>query len=353
MYNANVLEKARAHIAQQSMPFLDIHRELARATQPYKGLFILQNIPLTLITLFKAEVLVLGGAEVILTSPAFYTPNESLIHLAKEAGFHIQRSHPQHESFDLHLDCCAELLEVPTPRLGAVELTQSGSMIYQTATFDYPVISVDDSPLKVLETFLGTGDGFYRALHAHVGEAMRHQAFVIFGYGKVGQGIANALRFWTDDITVIDIKAPKRVQSPAIRYIAATDKKAIEEAIKRSYCTVTATGVKDLITSYYGFNKTNFGSSLLINMGAEDEYGSHFSTSDVLFDKRAFNFSLNEPTAFRYLDPIFYAHNYGVDLILSKQYSKGYHPFPASLSKEILEQWQTLHQEDIGEALKN
>ena len=64
------------------------------------------------------------------------------------------------------------------------------------------------------------------------------------------------------------------------------------------------------------------------------------------------NFSLDEPTAFHYLDPVFYSHNLGVDLILSKQISHGYHAFPDDLAQGILHKWQGIYNENLDEALR-
>ena len=352
MYDLNVLKNARESLAMDATPFLDAHREHVQHSRPYDGLTILHNVPLTLATVYKIEALLLGGAIVTVISPTFFPIETRTFDLLNAANVKVQMEHPPHEEFDIHLDCCAELLSLSPPKLGAVELTQSGSKIYQSSATNYPVVSVDDSKLKVLETFFGTGDGFYRALHQQVGSDLHNKPFVIFGHGKVGRGILYALRHFTNDLTVIDIEKNLTVRYPDVKYIDSCDIDQIKSAIMNSYCTITATGIKHLISDYYSLDKNDFGSSLLTNMGAEDEYGPNFKSADVLFDKRAFNFSLTEPTAFRYLDPIFYSHNIGIDLILSKQVNKGYNPFPHDLAHNILKQWQSIYNENMSEALR-
>ncbi|MDP3706380.1 MAG: NAD(P)-dependent oxidoreductase [Legionellaceae bacterium] len=353
MYDFNLLKQARETLAADSMPFLDAHRDQVQRNKPYQGLTILHNVPLTLVTVFKIEVLALGGAVVTTTSPSFFPVENRAADLLKQAHFKVQTDHQFHETFDLHLDCCAELAHLPSPKLGAVELTQSGSKLYQSASSNYPVVSIDDSKLKVLETFFGTGDGFYRALHQRVGNDLQNKPFVVFGHGKVGRGIVYALQQFASHITVIDLKSNLTVRSPGVQYIDAHNKKAIREAIATAFCTITATGIKDLLTDFYAFHKSDFGSSILTNMGADDEYGPNFESNDVVFDKRAFNFSLTEPTAFRYLDPIFYSHNVAIDLILSKQVNTGYNPFPQDMAHNILNTWQSIYNENMEEALRD
>lgn len=352
MYDFNLLKQARETLPANSMPFLEAHREHMQHEKPYQGLTILHNVPLTLATVFKIEALALGGAVVTTTSPSFFPVEKRAADLLRQAHFKVQTEHQFHETFDLHLDCCAELIHLPSPKLGAVELTQSGSKLYQSVSVNYPVISVDDSKLKILETFFGTGDGFYRALHQRVGNDLHNKSFVIFGHGKVGRGIVYALKQFTPHITVIDIESNLTARSPGVHYIDANNTVLIKEAIANTFCTITATGVKNLISDFYAFDKTDFGTSMLTNMGADDEYGPNFELDDVVFDKRAFNFSLTEPTAFRYLDPILYSHNIGVDLILSNQVNSGYNPFPQDLAHNILDEWQSIYNENMDEALR-
>jgi adenosylhomocysteinase len=351
MYDFRLIEKARTSEITSSMPFLAKQREEVQDTKPYDGLRILHNIPLTLSTVFKIEALALGGADVTVVAPKLFPVEKKAADLLKQANFRVLSERNFTSAFDIHLDCCAELIKLHPPKIGAVELTQSGSKIYQEANLEYPIVSVDDSKLKVLETFFGTGDGFSRALYQLVGDEKKQKSFVIFGHGKVGKGILYAIQQFSDDITVIDVLESFADKKPGIKYVDARNKSQVAEAIAGCYCAITATGIKNLITDYYSFTKAHFGNSILINMGAEDEYGVNFELNDVEFNKQPFNFSLAEPTSFHYLDPIFYAHNAGIDLILSKQVNKEYNAFPDKLALNILEKWQAIYNEDLQEAL--
>ncbi|MDF1757355.1 MAG: hypothetical protein P1U74_03570 [Legionellaceae bacterium] len=333
------------------MPFLEKQRLEVQNTKPYEGLTILHNIPLTLATVFKIEVLALGGANVTVLAPSSFPIEKKALDLLEQAKFNVLPERNFTNNFDIHLDCCAELLDLLPPKLGAVELTQSGSNLYKDADVDYPVVSVDDSKLKVLETYFGTGDGFSRAMDQLVGDLALQKPFVIFGNGKVGKGILFAVQKFSNNICVIDLEERLDSDKPDVRYINARDKDAVSEIIANSYCCVTATGKKHLLTDVYSFTKSDFGGAILANMGAEDEYGPNFSDDDVVFNKQPLNFSLKEPTAFRYLDPIFYAHNAAIDLILSKQVKKEYNAFPDDIALDILMKWQSIYNEPLEEAL--
>lgn len=335
------------------MSFVAKQREKLSKDKPYQGLSILQNVPLTFSTIFKVEALALGGATVTSFISNIIPPDQKAIATLKQANFKIIDSLPQNEQYDLHLDCCAELLGTKAPRLGAVELTQSGSMLYKEANPAYPVVSVDDSKLKVLETFLGTGEGFARALHEKVGDAKLDKPYVVFGYGKVGKGIIYALQNFTKNISVIDLESSFTKPKPGLNYISASDTQAVKKALAQSFAVITATGQRDLLTKHYNLTRKDFGDALLINMGAEDEYGANFAESDVEYGKKPFNFSLEMPTALRYLDPIFYAHNAAIDLILDNTAKKGYNPFPNDMAMDIINEWHAIYKEPINEALSS
>lgn len=351
MYDFSLLEKVRVGGNFDNMRLLSEQREELRRTKPYIGLSILHNVPLTMSTVFKVEALALGGAQVTSFISNVIPPDKKAIDLLRQANFEVTDSFDLQDKFDLHLDCCAELRYIKKPKIGVVELTQSGSMLYKDANLDYPIISVDDSKLKVLETFLGTGDGFARALDKKVGSRKLGQSFVIFGNGKVGKGIIHALQKFTDDITVIDLEASFINNKPGIKYINAEDKEAISFAIANCFAVITATGKQHLLSKIYNLQASDFAGAILINMGAEDEYGPNFRDSEVEFGKKPFNFSLEMPTALRYLDPIFYAHNLSIDLLLGNEANNGYNPFSDELAIKIMKKWQSIYKEPIEEAL--
>lgn len=351
MINFNVFESVHKRYTKNCMPFLHELRNLSQEKKIYHGLKILHNIPLTIEAVLKIEILLLGGAEVTASCISSLPPSLDAIDILKSANVEVQIEHEFKKTYDFHLDCCGELLNISPPKIGAVELTQTGSALYKKASCVYPIVSVDDTPLKLLETMLGTGDGFFRALTCKFGHDFFGKKFILFGFGKVGRGIARSLKKVTNKIVAIDRseESMEVALKYGIKYIDSTNKGIIDKELRDSSFIVCATGVKNLMTDFYSFNKSDFNKAILINMGAYDEYGDNFGKNEVLFEKKPFNFSISEPTAMKYLDPIFYAHNLGIELILSKRIGCGYNVFPNDLAREILKKWSIIHQEEFFE----
>lgn len=351
MINFNAFESARKRYTKNCMPFLYELRNLAQDKKMYHGLKILHNIPLTIEAVLKIEILLLGGAEVTASCISSLSPSLDAIDILKSANVEVQIEHDFKKTYDFHLDCCGELLNISPPEIGAVELTQTGSALYKKANCFYPIISVDDSLLKLLETMLGTGDGFLRALMYKFGHDIYDKKFILFGFGKVGRGIAHSLMKFTDKIVAIDRneESMEVAFKCGINYIDSTNREIIAKELRDSSFIVCATGIKNLMTDFYSFNKFDFNKAILINMGAYDEYGDNFRENEVLFEKKPFNFSISEPTTMKYLDPIFYAHNLGIELILSKKIGRGYNAFPNDLAREILKKWSIIYQEEFFE----
>ncbi len=95
--------------------------------------------------------------------------------------------------FDLTLDTCAEMAGHCSPTIGASELTLTGELLYRALAPAYPVISVDASRVKRVEDAIGSADGLVRALTALIPEPLTSGPYVVFGFGKVGLGIAHRL----------------------------------------------------------------------------------------------------------------------------------------------------------------
>jgi adenosylhomocysteinase len=350
MINFNAFDNARRIYKKIEMPFLSEFRENVARTRPYRGLKILHNIPLTVEAVLKIETLLQGGADVTASCITLLPPRQDAVDILKAANVEIQIEHNFKSDYDFHLDCCGELILIP-PKKGAVELTQTGGELYKKSPLTYPVISVDDSPLKLLETLFGTGDGFIRALALSTYQGFHDKKFMIFGYGKVGRGIVQSLIKFTDKIVVIDVNhlAMKSAMARGIKYIDSHSREKIKEELKGTDFVVTATGIKNLLSDFYHFTKQDFNQAILSNMGADDEYGHNFSIDDVLFEKKPLNFSTSQPTTMKYLDPVLYAHNISIDLILSQKIQPGYHAFPEKMARDILNHWAKLHHEEFFE----
>jgi adenosylhomocysteinase len=327
--------------------FLRRARHRAHHAKPYAGLRVLHNVPLTAETMCKIEVLVAGGANLVVSSPSFMSPDQRCVEALGAAGVEFREEYRFPETFDVVLDCGGELQPLVTPRLGVCELTGSGTRRYRAADPAYPVIAVDECRVKDLEALLGTGRDFLHAFRRLVPEPIEGQPFLVLGYGKVGRGIVRALAPHTGRIAVVD-NDPLAVAAAAAAGCEAVHAEArdrVEDRARQAFAVVTATGVPGVVTA--GYDPTAFRGAHLANMGGEDEFGAAFATDDVLYGKRPVNFSSSDPALMRYLDPVFHAHNLGVDLLSQQRFPPGVQPFPDDLAAEIVTCWQRIFGEDL------
>jgi adenosylhomocysteinase len=182
-------------------------------------------------------------------------------------------------------------------------------------------------------------------------EDIKDKKFVIFGFGKVGKGVAYFLKKHTDNIVIIDVDAQalKSAQDKGLNALDLNQFKEVKREIDSAYAVASATGIEHALSkSFKPKDKKVFEGKYLANIGI-DEFGDLFDETEILYNKKwPINFALPDPTKMRYLDPSFYAHNLGPEIILSKDFEPGYHTFPEDIDDEIMKEWQDFHDEDIS-----
>ena len=205
-----------------------------------------------------------------------------------------------------------------------------------------------DCKLKNLET-IGTGYSGVEALCELTNIKIENKKFIVFGYGKVGRGIVKALQKYTNNIVIVEANQSlvNKLNDAGSHAILITETNDIRKELKNTFCIMTATGIEGCISNY--FDKKELDGIYLANMGVLDEFGNKFTNDDVLFSKQPINFFAKEPTLLKYLDPVLYAHNIALDLLLMQKFTKGYNQFPESLSIEIINEWAQLHNENPEE----
>ena len=296
---------------------------------PLVGVRVLDCTPLFRNTLAKFIPLVAAGAELTVGVHPGIPADPAVVELLPSLGIpvlHTDESAPPR--FDVVLDCAGRHKDVEST-YGYVELTHSGLSAYLSTT--RPVVIVDHSPLKLLETMFGTGESFLRALQ-QLGYEPSGGPVVIIGGGKVGSGIAYGARQNGLDALIIDNPATA-ANYANVPVIDVSDRDAVAAAIERAWTVVTATGVPgaaapfaaDLIKS----------SAIVANMGVDDEFGSGVPQDRVLNNKRPVNFTLEEPTLLRYMDPIFALSNASAVALVRGEVPNGVHPPNASTQDDI------------------
>ena len=233
------------------------------------------------------------------------------------------------------------------PKISFIELTQVEHKRYLDASS--PVISINASFVNQVQTSLGTGDGFVRAIrkiNLQIEEDYRKKTYLIFGYGKVGKGIAQCLvqtGVATKQIIIVEVrdKPLRNARSDGFMgYNLVNQYEAVRLLLPSIHCAVTATGMSGAISRYFtasDFEKIH----LLTNMGTYDEWGQQFSTERVLNQKKPLNYILEFPTRVFYLDAI-YALTIQTSAHAAKQTFENRFAVikpPKLLQKQILDQW--------------
>ena len=295
------LQAIAATLAPELDPARDYPALAAQAlhwheTRPLAGLRVLCGTPLFLNTLAQHAALLEGGADltVVYSDELGYDPAIP----GFLAGIGLKICHGAEEAaasgpFDAVLDCSALNRRVPS-RFGYCELTRSGVHVYESDPPDKPVFAADSGRIKAIETVLGTGDGCLRGLR-HIGVDPAGKTVLLFGHGRVGRGIEYALTQAGATVRIVD-PAQGRVFTPAL--LNSVD------------IVIAATGIRDALALFTQLLLDS--GALLVNMGADDEFGAGVPPERAVNAKRPVNFMLPEPTSTRYIDPTLALHNAGI-----------------------------------------
>lgn len=320
-------------------------------SRPLSGITVLNNTPLTPETLYLVEGWLAAGANLLLTHTKFIRPHTEKY--AREILSHNNLHVIEHtddmkdHTCDILIDCGGELCGHIKPRIGAVELTQSGTIVYRQANPQtYPVISVDDSDVKSLETMCGTGKGFVDGFENLTREKTQDHNFLVIGYGRVGQGVVRAIHSKGGRAFIVDVNPHVVAFARHQGLKACLITENFSHLLDASTVVVTASGVPHLLSSLK--DKYNFEKKILTNVGADDEYAPAFDKEEVLNSKIPVNFSLENPTDMHYLDPIFYSLQRAACALVSETWSPGYHALPQHISDDIINRWKVIHKEDIN-----
>ena len=291
-------------------------------TRPFDGLRVLVATPIYRNTMTEYRALVAGGADILVGLSGMNDPD--VVDFMREWGVPVVtpaemlEAESHGEFVDLVLDCAGPFA-VLHPKIGFVELTRSGVHYYKNA--EKPVYVADSGIVKRIETSLGTGDGYFRALEKlGFGGDFEGKKFLVFGSGKVGSGIAlQGVRRGCNVTVVTDLKRGQSQNSATSETMPAGDFSAVLEQngvdvvdchdyaavaslIENSDFLVTATGVKNALAAPELTEALLSTQANLANMGVEDEYGEAVPAEKVLNDKGPLNFILEEPTHLKYID---------------------------------------------------
>lgn len=223
------------------------------------------------------------------------------------------------KKFDFILDCAGANSHIFS-NIGYVELTRSGFYKYRNSGSN--VFLADDSLIKLFETALGTGDGFIRGLK-HLGfNSLKNKKVMIFGFGKVGQGVA--LYALQEEMRVIIVDDLSKVKIPdAVEKIDCYNYEKINDEIANVDFVVSVTGIAGALAKTIDIAKLIKSQAVIINMGIHNEFGELMPSERVLNNNEPLNFVLDEPTHLKYIAPTMALSNYGIFELLSYQEDSG------------------------------
>lgn len=316
----DILREVECNYGRNEFPVLLAQCEEWSVTKPFAGRKLIDATPVFLNTCAKYAALIAGGADLSVARPGVMPHDPDVLGILPKWGIPVVDAEKSGGGcFDVVLDCAGSLSSVPS-RYGYVELTKSGEYVYEK--MDVPVWMVDSGLVKRIETSLGTGESFFRAMRQLGYVDWKGRRLLVIGYGKVGRGIViNALDLGCD-VTVADVDGDKPVPE-GVGYVSVRDRERFHDVLSASFCAVTATGVMYAMEGYVDSDVVCKSSVLLANMGVEDEWGRNMETGRVLNDKKPVNFILQDPTRMCYIDPPMALHNYGALKLLEERPLKG------------------------------
>lgn len=302
-------------------------------TKPLAGKRILDATPIFRNTLLKHEALMSAGAELVLGVHPQIPHDPEILKLLPQ--FQIEATDSPRGNFDLVLDC-GGYFSFLQPRLGVCELTRTGWQAYKDSSL--PVFLADAGKLKAMETSLGTGDGFFRAMAQLCDmQDWKGRHCVLIGYGKVGYGIASAILRAGARLTVIDLPEVEQKIPDGVQFISSIDRAGVEQLLMDCFVAVTAIGQAGVVQSLCDAKKVSSSAAYFANMGMEDEWGEGFARERILNDKSPLNFILSEPTRVNYIEAVMALHNAGALELCKKSYPGGISVPPCELEEALLE----------------
>lgn len=329
------------YYSESKAPFL--HKQLAEwtKTRPLNGFKVLHHVPLVPNTLLKIACLVNAGAKVTVTNPNFMSAHPQAIEALRVANIPYvdDISTLQGNDFDFYFDCGAELFQIlGSPKKGAVELTASGDHFYREQSLSFPVVSIDQTYTKQLETVFGVAESASQAISKLINQTVNNKSWMIFGFGKIGRGLAYYCVKNQVPVFIVDIDEKRRMaaKSFGLETINPENGDDLKNKLSQTDIVVTATGRSNIFQNY---PKNWFAGKILANMGVLDEFGPEFQKHEVLNNKLPVNFVLDDPTPIQYIDPELYAHNIAVLELLNSDNFSGVRTLSPKIDHEIIASW--------------
>ena len=330
MFDA-ILKHISAFYSPQDYPALAEQLAKWRSSRPFAGRKVIDATPVFTNTLVKYLPLLAGGAELSVGVGKVTPTDPELMPCLREWGIPVVSPEDcRDDEFDVIMDCAGVFARVKA-RCGYVELTRSG--LYEYRDVSAPVFFADAGRIKLIETTLGTGEGYCRALK-QLGYELSGRELLVFGGGKVGRGIALYGRRAGAKVSIVEFPSMGIAAPTGMRMVDAGNRAAVATAIAAADFIVSATGRAGALAEHAAALRAS--SAVIANMGVLDEFGSELPPKRVLNAKRPLNFILKEPTQLKFIDPTMALDNAGALEVLNDRVGVGVSAPSSELEEKIL-----------------
>lgn len=254
---------------REQMPLITSIKKTFEKEKPFQNLNIAICLHVEPKTAYWIEALLAGGARHIFlvgclgtTKPdtaAYLAAKEQVTVLAKEKD--TMEDHRRYlemvmsEKPQLFLDNGASLILAYHQRqrdwlpLGANEETRTGRLLIDDSGYSlkFPVIVIDDSPLKkLLENAIGVGQSVVDGLMRSTSLLLGGKRILVIGYGYCGSGTAGKLRAMGAHTSVYDIDPVYLLKAKADGHRVSEDLPAL---IAEADIIITLTGRFNILTA--------------------------------------------------------------------------------------------------------
>ena len=301
---AHILQDIFSFYREKELPVLLDQYKRWLESRPLEGCRVIDASPVFRNTCAKYAALLAAGADLTVAVSRVMPHDPEILLLLAAYGIPVIGAERTEGPYDVVLDCAGALSHVPS-LCGYVELTRSGAQHYVGCT--QPVWMVDAGKIKQIETCLGTGESFFRALASLGFDDWHGKTLVVIGYGKVGRGI-----------------------------VLHANGAALSHAVKQAFCAVTATGRRHALSNLIDPALPCSSGVLLANMGVEDEWGPSIPKNSILNEGRPLNFILPDPTQMCYIDSSLALHNQGAVELAAGRGKPGLFPPPPETEEYFL-----------------
>ena len=323
------------------MPIMQEVIERVSSEKPFKEVKLVIGHFLALNSVLLFEAFWRGGAEIVICIPFEAMGTRPLMQELVRFDFPFLPVEEAIHSGDFFIDNAGALGKWRTPK-GAVEVTRTGDWVY--GPLPCPTISIDKSKLKYIEDYLGTGESFVRGWkYLRPNDPLAGKNIVLFGYGKVGKGVAFFSKKEGSNLTIVDIDMDTlaKAEREGFHAVDPQNEGHLKRALGSAQIVIGATGKPNAVGNSVPAAWLRANSPYFVNIG-HDEFGEYVPDDEVVGGKHVpLNFHLKRPTKNHKIDPIQAAEVLAMEALVHnfEMFNNGINPLPIEIDNWIFRKW--------------